>query len=275
MTLNLSGGEGNGNPLQYSCLENPMDGGAWWATVHGVAKSRTWLSDFTFTFHFHALEKEMATHSSILAWRIPGMGAWWAAVYGVAQSQTRLTWLSSSSNLSGSFLGGASGKKKTLPANAGDIRDTSSIPELGRYHWRREWQPTPSVLAWKILWTGEPGKLQFMGLQRVRHNWSNLARTSLILSFLIYKRVYIVFSYLATIRGKTDFWFLHGSIQCPDSQGSKKKPDSVAKWDLRMLHPWKLSIKSEGKRQLVPKNSVLLRHSLKNDLMLRFLQLDY
>ena len=67
-------GEGNGNPLQYSCLENPMDGGAWWAAVHGVAKSRTRLSDFTFTFHFHALEKEMATHSSVLAWRIPGMG---------------------------------------------------------------------------------------------------------------------------------------------------------------------------------------------------------
>ena len=64
--------EGMGNPLQYSCLENPMDGGAWWAAVHGVAKSWTWLSDFTFTFHFHALEKEMATHSSVLAWRIPG-----------------------------------------------------------------------------------------------------------------------------------------------------------------------------------------------------------
>ena len=62
-----------GTPLQYSCLENPMDGGAWWATVHGVAKSRTRLSDFTFTFHSHALEKEMATHSSALAWRIPGM----------------------------------------------------------------------------------------------------------------------------------------------------------------------------------------------------------
>ena len=67
-------GEGNGTPLQYSCLENPMDGGAWWAAVHGVAKSRTRLSDFPFTFHFHALEKEMATHSSVLAWRIPGMG---------------------------------------------------------------------------------------------------------------------------------------------------------------------------------------------------------
>ena len=64
-------GEGNGTPLQYCCPENPMDGGAWWAAVHGVAKSQTRLSDFTFTFHFHALEKEMATHSSVLAWRIP------------------------------------------------------------------------------------------------------------------------------------------------------------------------------------------------------------
>ena len=64
----------DGVPLQYSCLENPMDGGAWWAVVHGVATSRTRLSDFTFTVHFHALEKEMATHSSVLAWRIPGMG---------------------------------------------------------------------------------------------------------------------------------------------------------------------------------------------------------
>ena len=68
------GGEGNGNPLQYSCLENSMEGGAWKAAVHGVAKSRTRLSDFILTFHFHALEKEMATHSSVLAWRIPGMG---------------------------------------------------------------------------------------------------------------------------------------------------------------------------------------------------------
>ena len=67
-------GEGNGTPLQCSCLENPMDGGAWWAAVHGVTKSRAGLSDFTFTFHFHALEKEMANHSSVLAWRIPGTG---------------------------------------------------------------------------------------------------------------------------------------------------------------------------------------------------------
>ena len=74
MSVSICLGEGNGTPLQHSCLENPMDRGAWWATVHGVAKSRTRLSDFTFTFHFHALEKEMATHSSVLAWRIRGMG---------------------------------------------------------------------------------------------------------------------------------------------------------------------------------------------------------
>ena len=72
-TINLQG-EGNGTPLQSSCLENLMDGGAWWAALHGVAKSRTRLSDFTFTFHFHVLEKEMAAHSSALAWRIPGPG---------------------------------------------------------------------------------------------------------------------------------------------------------------------------------------------------------
>ena len=67
-------GEGNGTPLQYSWLKNPTDGRAWRATVHAVAKSQTGLSDLTFTFHFHALKEEMATHSSVLAWRIPGTG---------------------------------------------------------------------------------------------------------------------------------------------------------------------------------------------------------
>ena len=86
----VSDGEGNGTPLQYSCLENPMDGGAWWAAVHGVAKSRTKLSDFTFTFHFDALEKENPRDG----------GAWWAAIYGVTQSRTRLKRLSSSSSVS-------------------------------------------------------------------------------------------------------------------------------------------------------------------------------
>ena len=69
-----SSGEGSGTPLQHSCLENPMDGGAWWAAAHGVAKSWTRLSDFALTFRFHALEKEMATHSSVLALRLPGTG---------------------------------------------------------------------------------------------------------------------------------------------------------------------------------------------------------
>ena len=82
-------GEGDGTPLQYSCLENPMDGGAWWAAVHGVAKSRTRLSDFTFTFHFPALEKEVATHSSVLAWRIPGTGSCW--LWGRTESDTTET----------------------------------------------------------------------------------------------------------------------------------------------------------------------------------------
>ena len=79
----FSQGLRNGTPLQYSCLENPMDGQAWWAAVHGVPKSQIRLSDFTFTFHFPVLEKEMATHSNVLAWRIPGdRGAWWSAVFG-------------------------------------------------------------------------------------------------------------------------------------------------------------------------------------------------
>ena len=75
LPVGYSDQEDNGTPLQYSCLENPMDRGAWQAAVHGVAKSWTRLSNFTFIFHFHALEKEMATHSSVLSWRIPGTGS--------------------------------------------------------------------------------------------------------------------------------------------------------------------------------------------------------
>ena len=84
------GGEGYGTPLQYSCLENLVDGGAWWAAVHGVAKSRTQLRDLTFTSHFHAVEKEMATHSSVLAWRIPGMGDPGGLLSMGSRSRTRL-----------------------------------------------------------------------------------------------------------------------------------------------------------------------------------------
>ena len=99
--LRAGDGEGNDIPLQYSCLENPMDGGAWWAAVHGVSKSRTRLSDFTFTFHFHALEKEMATHSSVLAWRTPGTEEPGRRPSSGSQSRTRLKWLSSSSSSKG------------------------------------------------------------------------------------------------------------------------------------------------------------------------------
>ena len=97
LDMNLTG-EGNGTRLQYSCLENPMDRGAWWAEVHGVSESRTRLSAFTFTFHFPALEKEMATHSSVLAWRIPGTGEPGGLPSMGSQSQTRLKRPSSSSS---------------------------------------------------------------------------------------------------------------------------------------------------------------------------------
>ena len=73
ISISVINGEGNGTPLQYSCLENPTGGGAWKAAVHGVAEGQARLNNFTLTFHFYTLEKEMATHSSVLAWRIPGM----------------------------------------------------------------------------------------------------------------------------------------------------------------------------------------------------------
>ena len=92
----LSSGEGNGTPLQYSCLKNPMDAGAWKAAVHGVTEGQTRLSEFTFSFHFHALEKEMATHSSVLAWRIPGTGEPGGLRSMGLQSRTQLKWLSCS-----------------------------------------------------------------------------------------------------------------------------------------------------------------------------------
>ena len=121
-------GEGNGIPLQYSCLENPMDGGAWWAAVHGVAKSRTRLSDFPFTFHFRALEKEMATHSSVLAWRIPGT-AETGGMLSMGSHRIGHDW----SNLAAaaaawsviSFSGGS--VVENPPANAGDASSISGL----------------------------------------------------------------------------------------------------------------------------------------------------
>ena len=90
--------EGNGTPLQYSCLENPMDGGAWWAAVHGVAQSQTRLSNFTFIFTFMHWRRKWQPTPVFLPGESQDGGAWWAAVYGVAQSWTRLKRLSSSSS---------------------------------------------------------------------------------------------------------------------------------------------------------------------------------
>ena len=136
-----SPGEGNGNPLQYSCLENPMEGGAWWATVHGVAKSRTRLSDFTFTLHnissmynhskwlyyllwyyLHKLkigyQYGVSLQYSCLENPMNG-GAWKAAVHGVAEGRTQLrvghNW-------------------------------ATSLSLFTFMHWRRKWQPTPVFL---------------------------------------------------------------------------------------------------------------------------------
>ena len=110
--LNVFCREGNGTPFQYSCLENPMDWGAWWAAVHVVAKGLTWLRDFTFTFHFDELEKEWQPTPVFLPGESQDGGAWWAADYGVAQSRTRLKRLSSSS--SNVFCHGGSSNLFTL-----------------------------------------------------------------------------------------------------------------------------------------------------------------
>ena len=132
--------EGNDTPLQYSCLENPMNGGAWWATVHGVTKSWTRLSDFTFTFHFHALEKEMATHSSVLAWRIPGTGEP-GGLMSMGSHRVRHDWVTSLSLFT--FM-----------------------------HWRRKWQPTPVFLPGESQgWGSLLGCWESVGLHRVGHDW--------------------------------------------------------------------------------------------------------
>ena len=141
-----------------------MDGGAWWAAVHGVMKSWTRLSDFTFSFHFHALEKEMATHCSVLAWRIPGTGEPVGLLSMGSQNQTWLKRLSSSSSkkrqarvkvsLSGyscqnSYFvmhywllgGGSDGKKSSC-----DAIEPEFDPWVRKMPWRKEWLPTPAFL---------------------------------------------------------------------------------------------------------------------------------
>ena len=134
-----------------------MDGGDWWDAVHGVAKSRTRLSDFTFIFHLHALEKEMATHSSVLAWRIPGMGEpGGLPSMGSHRVKTRLKRLSSSSSSKGlgsllllvTIFARASQVAlvvKNLPPNAGDKR-CGFDPWVRKIPWRQAWQSTPVFL---------------------------------------------------------------------------------------------------------------------------------
>ena len=169
--MHYSPGEGNGTPLQYSCLENPMDGGAWWAAVHGVAKSRTRLSDFTFTSHFHALEKEMATHSSILAWRIPGRGEPGGLPSMGSQSWTQLKRLSSSSRLFNSFPSGTSGKEPACQCRR--HKRGKFNPCVGKIPWRRAWQSTPVFLPGESPWTEVLGGLQSMGSQRSCTQWND------------------------------------------------------------------------------------------------------
>ena len=142
VVLHCTTGEGNGTPLQYSCLKNPMDGGAWWAAVHGVAKSQTRLSDFTFTFHFHALEKEMTTLSSVLSWRIPGMGSL------VGCRLWGRTELDSTERLHFHFSLSCIGEGNGSPLQYSILEDPRD---------------------------GEPGGLLSMGSHRVGHDWSDLA----------------------------------------------------------------------------------------------------
>ena len=133
------------------CLENPMDGGAWWAAVHGVARSRTRLSDFTFTFHFHALGKEMAIHSSVLAWKIPGLGEP-SGLQSLGSHRVGHDWsdLAAAATVLLSQPGFPGGSAvKNLPANAGDARECGFIPWIGTISWRRNWQPTLVFLPGK------------------------------------------------------------------------------------------------------------------------------
>ena len=150
-------GEGNGNPLQYSCLKNPLDGGAWWAAVHGVAKSRTRLSDFTFTFHFHALEKAMATHSSVLALRIPGVGEP-GGLPSMGSHRVGHDWsdLAAAAAAAAFFMGFPGGSEvKNLPT----MQETS-VWSLGQEDpLEKEMAAHSSVLAWEIPWTGDPDGL--------------------------------------------------------------------------------------------------------------------
>ena len=158
------------NPLQYSCLGNPMDRGAWWAAVHGVAKSRTRLSNLTFTFQFHALEKEMATHSSTLAWKIP-----WKEEPGRLQSMGSLRvghdWVSSLSLFS--FM-----------------------------HWRRKWQPTPVFLPGE----SQGRETWWAAVYGVAHSPTQLKRLSSSNSSIALKVLFRSLKLQSSISESIGFW---------------------------------------------------------------------
>ena len=147
-------------------LKNPMDGGAWWAAVHGVAKGWTRLSDFTFTFHFHTLEKEMATHSSVLALRIPGTGEPHGGLPFMGSHRVGHNWSDLAAAAAHYLVGYPGGAMvKNLSANAEDTRDAGSIP------WSGKWQPTPVFLP-----GGSHGQRSLVGYNawggRVGHDWA-------------------------------------------------------------------------------------------------------
>ena len=175
-------GEGNGNPLQYSCLENPMDRGAWYAAVHGVTRSWIQLSDFTFTFHFHAFEKKMATQSNVLAWRIPGTGE----PGGLPSMRSHRVW-HDWSNLAAAAAVPCSGLSR-WPSGKGSAYkdgDKMRVWSLGREDPLEEGMVThSSILAWRLPWTEEPDGLQSMGSWIVGHDWA----TSLSLFTFMYWR---------------------------------------------------------------------------------------
>ena len=179
-------GEGNGTPLQYSCLENPMDGGAWWATVHGVAKSRTQLSDFTFTLHFHALEKEMATHSSVLAWRIPGTrepdGLPSVGSHRVGHDWSDLAAAAAAALYMG-FPGGSA--VKNLPAM--QERQETQVQFLGQENPLEEDTAThSSILSWRI--TRDRG-VWWTTVHRVAKRQTLLKRLSMHTQYFIYNSI--------------------------------------------------------------------------------------
>ena len=130
----MENGEGNGTPLQYSCLENTMDGGA---CIHGVVNSQTWLSDFTFTFHFHVLEKEMATHSSVPAWRIPGAGEP-GGLPSMGSHRVRHDWSDSNSNSNSSSISLKQEVKGEREGGPYILRKSTGLSA--------NWQPTPVFL---------------------------------------------------------------------------------------------------------------------------------